>query len=123
MGMYVAQVIALLAVVYIVVRIINDYRRGRIEWASLLSWLAIVAVFGIVAAFPLQISNEIKNVLGLGRGLDALIVVSIGLMFLLMFELYVEVDRTKREITELTRKIAIELGEINERLEKLEKKL
>ncbi|MDK2914557.1 MAG: hypothetical protein PWQ79_1472 [Thermococcaceae archaeon] len=121
--MYVAQVIALLAVVYIVVRLINDYRRGRIEWASLLSWLAIVAVFGIVAAFPLQISNEIKNVLGLGRGLDALIVVSIGLMFLLMFELYVEVDRTKREITELTRKIAIELEEINERLEKLEKKL
>lgn len=120
--MYAAQVIALAAIVYLLLRMANEYRRGRIDWYGFLSWLAIFSVFAIIAAFPVRISGEIKELLGLNRGLDALFVVSIGLIFILMFHLYVEIDRTKREITELTRKIAIELKEINERLQRIEEK-
>lgn len=122
MGMYMAQIVALVVIGYLLVKIVNDYRKGKINWSSVISWLVIFAVFGLIALFPLRISLEIKDLLGLGRGLDALFVVSIGLIFLLMFQLYVEIDRTKREITELTRKVAIELEEINEKLEKIEKK-
>ncbi|ACS33575.1 Conserved hypothetical protein [Thermococcus gammatolerans EJ3] len=122
MGMYAVQIIALAAIVYLLVRIINDYRRGRIDWYGFVSWLMIFGIFAVIAVFPVRISLEIKGLLGLGRGLDALFVVSIGLIFLLMFQLYVEIDRTKREITELTRKVAIELEEINERLKKLEER-
>ena len=120
--MYAVQIIALAAIVYLLVRIINDYRRGRIDWYGFVSWLTIFGIFAVIAVFPVRISLEIKGLLGLGRGLDALFVVSIGLIFLLMFQLYVEIDRTKREITELTRKVAIELEEINERLKKLEER-
>jgi len=120
--MYVAQIIALAAIAYLLVRMVNDYRRGRIDWYGFVSWLVIFGIFAVIAVFPVRLSQEIKDVLGLKRGLDALFVVSIGLIFLLMFQLYVEIDRTKREITELTRKVAIELEEINERLKKLEER-
>ncbi|ASJ02630.1 UDP-N-acetylglucosamine--dolichyl-phosphate N-acetylglucosaminephosphotransferase [Thermococcus profundus] len=120
--MYMAQIVALVVIGYLLVKMLNDYRQGRIDWSGVISWLVIFTVFGLIALFPLKVSMEIKDLLGLGRGLDALFVVSIGLIFLLMFQLYVEIDRTKREITELTRKVAIELEEINEKLEKIEKK-
>ena len=120
--MYAAQVIALVAIAYLLLRMAMEYRQGRIDWYGFLSWLAIFSVFAIIATFPVRISREIKELLGLGRGLDALFVLSIGLIFILMFQLYVEIDRTKREITELTRKIAIELEEINERLQRIEER-
>lgn len=49
--------------------------------------------------------------------------VSIGLLFFIVFDLYLKIDKTEREITELTRKVAIELEEINERLKALEEKV
>jgi hypothetical protein len=121
MEMYTAQVIAILVLAYLLFEIYKDYRSGRLEWGSLLSWSVIIAVFALVAVFPVRVSVEIKDLLGLGRGLDALFVVSIGLIFLLIFELYAKIDKTEREITELTRKVAIELEEINEKLKELEK--
>ena len=118
--MYVAQVIAVVVILYLLWRVLVDYRRDMIDWRSLIAWGLIFAVFALIAAFPVRISLEIKDLLGLGRGLDALFVVSIGLIFVLLFDTYLKIDRTQREITELTRKVAIELEEINERLKKLE---
>lgn len=118
--MYVAQVIAVVVILYLLWRVVIDYRKNVIDWRSLISWGLIFAVFAVIAAFPVRISTEIKDLLGLGRGLDALFVVSIGLIFVLLFDTYLKIDRTQREITELTRKVAIELEEINEKLKKLE---
>ncbi len=118
--MYVVQIIAIVVILYLLVRIINEYRLGKINRQGFLLWLLVFGIFAVIAVFPVEVSQEIKNILGLGRGLDALFVVSIGLIFLLMFQLYIEIDKTKREITELTRKVAIELEEINERIKKLE---
>lgn len=120
--MYVAQYIAIVVILYLLWKVFLDYKRGLMDWRGFVSWGFIFAVFILIAVFPVRISYEIKDILGLGRGLDALFVVSIGLIFLLMFDMYLRIDRTEREITELTRKIAIELEEINERLKKLDEK-
>ncbi len=120
--MYAVQYLTLIVIAYLLFHLVREYRRGLIDWSSFVSWMFIMAVFGVVGLFPVAISTDIKDLLGLGRGLDALFVVSIGLAYVFLFKLYVEVDRTEREITELTRKIAIELEEINERLKGMEKR-
>lgn len=121
--MYVAQIIALLVLAYLLLRIYRYYSEGRLDWQSVISWALLVLVFVVVAIFPIQVSQTIKDLLGLGRGLDALFVVSICLLFFIVFDLYLKIDKTEREITELTRKVAIELEEINERLKALEEKV
>ncbi|WP_054840540.1 DUF2304 family protein [Thermococcus sp. JCM 11816] len=122
--MYAAQIIALLVLAYLLLRIYRYYSKGRLDWQSVISWALLVLVFVVVAIFPIQVSQTIKDLLGLGRGgLDALFVVSIGLLFFIVFDLYLKIDKTEREITELTRKVAIELEEINERLKVLEEKV
>lgn len=121
--MYAVQMITLAIVLVLVVYVLGKYRRGDFEWGDFLFWEALLVGLLIVALFPLRIAIEIKDILGLGRGLDALFVVAIGIAHLLLFRVYLAVDRTEREITELTRKVAIELEELNRRLEEIEKKL
>ncbi|WP_456367241.1 DUF2304 family protein [Thermococcus sp.] len=120
MEMYAVQIIALLVLLYLFFKVYRDYSDGRLDWQGVVAWTIIITVFALIALFPIQLSGTIKRLLGLGRGLDALFVVSIGLLFFLVFDIYLRIDRTEREITELTRKVAIELEEINERLKRLE---
>ncbi len=118
--MYAVQIIALLVLLYLFFKVYRDYSDGRLDWQGVVAWTIIITLFALIALFPIQLSGTIKRLLGLGRGLDALFVVSIGLLFFLVFDIYLRIDRTEREITELTRKVAIELEEINERLKRLE---
>ena len=118
--MYAVQIIVLLVLLYLFFKVYRDYSDGRLDWQGVVAWTIIITLFALIALFPIQLSGTIKRLLGLGRGLDALFVVSIGLLFFLVFDIYLRIDRTEREITELTRKVAIELEEINERLKRLE---
>ena len=121
--MYAVQYITIVVVLALMLYVMGKYGKKEFEWGDFLFWEAILLGLLVVSIFPLRIAEEIKNLLGLGRGLDALFVVAIGLAYILVFRVYMAVDRTEREITELTRKIAIELEEMNRRLEKIEEKL
>ncbi|NJE60574.1 DUF2304 family protein [Thermococcus sp. 21S7] len=121
--MYAVQYIAIVVVLALMFYVIGKYGKKEFEWGDFLFWEAILLGLLVVSIFPLQIAEEIRKLLGLGRGLDALFVLSIGLSYIMIFKVYLAVDRTEREITELTRKIAIELEEMNGRLKKIEEKL
>ncbi|WP_366515042.1 DUF2304 domain-containing protein [Palaeococcus sp. (in: euryarchaeotes)] len=122
MEMLAIQYVTIIVLVALALYVIGKYVRKEFDWREFLSWETLLLIMFVIALKPLELSVTIKNLLGLGRGLDALFVVSIGFAYLLLFRIYMNVDRAEREITELTRKIAIELEEINEKLEKIEKK-
>lgn len=119
--MYAVQYIAVVIILALMVYVLGKYGRRELDWQDLVFWEVLLLVMLIISLKPVEISLTIKNILGLGRGLDALFVVSIGLSYLLLFRLYIAIDKTEREITELTRQIAIEFREIKEILEKLER--
>ncbi|WP_456423362.1 DUF2304 family protein [Thermococcus sp.] len=121
--MYAVQYIAMVVVLGLMLYVLGKYGKRDIEWEDFLFWEVFLAILLVISVFPLEIATFIKNILGLGRPLDALFVVSIGMAYLIIFKVYLAVDRTEREITELTRKVAIELEEISEKLEEIEKKL
>ncbi|NJE05269.1 DUF2304 family protein [Thermococcus sp. M36] len=117
--MYTVQYLAIVVVVALMVYVLGKYGKREVEWGDFLFWEAVLLALLVVSVFPLSISQAVRRILGLGRGLDALFVAAIGIAYIMMFRLYMAVDRAEREITELTRKIAIELEEINEKLEKI----
>ncbi|WP_087035392.1 DUF2304 domain-containing protein [Thermococcus litoralis] len=119
--MYAVQYIAVIIILALMVYVLGKYGRKELDWQDLVFWEALLLIMLIISLKPVEISLTIKNILGLGRGLDALFVVSIGLSYLLLFRLYIAIDKAEREITELTRQIAIEFQEIKEMLEKLER--
>ncbi|AFL95542.1 hypothetical protein CL1_1343 [Thermococcus cleftensis] len=121
--MYAVQYMAIAVVLVLMVYVLGRYGKKEFEWGDFLFWETILLGLLIVSIFPIEIANEIKKLLGLGRGLDALFVIGIGLSYILIFKVYLAVDKTEREITELTRKVAMELEEINEKLERIEERL
>ena len=116
--MYTAQYIAFIVIIGLMVYLTAKYGKKELEWRDFLFWESLLLVMLVIAAFPIEISMEIRNILGLGRGIDALFLVGIGFAYLLVFKLYLAVDRLEREITELTRNFGIEMEELREKLEK-----
>ncbi|ACS90329.1 DUF2304 domain-containing protein [Thermococcus sibiricus] len=119
--MYAIQYIALLIISGLIIYLIGKYGKKELDWQDLILWESLLLIMLVISLKPIEISMTIKRLLGLGRGLDALFVVSIGLSYLILFRLYMTIDKTEREITELTRQIAIEFQDIKEELKKLEK--
>ncbi len=120
--MLAVQYIALATILGLMIYVLSKYGRKELEWRDFMFWEILLVIMLIITLKPVEISLEVKRILGLGRGLDALFVVAIGIGYLMIFRVYLAVDRAEREITELTRKLAIELGEINEKLEKIKEK-
>ncbi|AEH24185.1 DUF2304 domain-containing protein [Pyrococcus yayanosii] len=116
--MYMVQHIALLVIGLLMVHVLKKYREKEFEWGDFIFWEALLAVLLMVSLRPVEISQEIKEILGLGRGLDALFVVAIGGVYLLVFRLYLMIDKVEREITELTREVGIRLRELEDRIER-----
>jgi len=122
MKMLAVQYMALVVIGSLMLYVLSKYGKKEFDWGDLLFWESLLIIMLIVTLNPIEISLEIKRILGLGRGLDALFVVAIGISYLMIFRVYLAVDKAEREITELTRRLAIELEEINEKLEKISKK-
>lgn len=120
--MLAVQYVALVVIGSLMLYVLSKYGKKEFDWRDLLFWESLLIIMLIVALKPVEISLEVKRILGLGRGLDALFVVAIGISYLMIFRVYLAVDKVEREITELTRRLAMELREINEKLEEISKK-
>lgn len=53
------------------------------------------------------LTSYVAKRLGIGRGTDVVLYLSIALLFYLIFRLSIALEETRREITELVRKIAL----------------
>ena len=56
--------------------------------------------------FP-EFFGYVADILGVGRGVDALMYISIVVLFYLIYRLYAKVDTLERQITYIVREIAI----------------
>ena len=88
----------------------------KIGAGELFFWLAVWGGLIIVVFFP-AFTSYIAEYVGIGRGIDVIIYTSIGLMFYLIFRLYVKLEELNAQITHLTREIAI-----SEKIKKIKRK-
>jgi len=79
----------------------KDISVGEFSFWSLI-WIAVL----IVAISPGLIGG-VSGILGIGRGIDLAVYISILLLFYLVFRVYVSLDAQKNEITKLVREISI----------------
>jgi len=76
-------------------------RRAAILWSLL--WIA----GGIVVMLP-DVANLFANLVGVGRGADAILYVSVLLIVYLLFRVFLRLDRMERDLTKLVRRIALD---------------
>lgn len=88
-------------------RVVLQVRGAKISIGAFLFWSALF-IFALTGVLDPNITTYVAHFLGIGRGTDVVLYISIALIFYLLFRLSISVEETKREITEVVRIIALE---------------
>jgi small membrane protein len=101
------QIVLLAVIFFMALHAIAQRSRGEIGVVPLVAWLAVWIGGAVVVIFP-GFSTWIAGRLGVGRGADVVIYVAIPILFYAVFRLLLRTEKLNREITELTRALALE---------------
>ena len=84
------------------------YRRGRIALGEALFVSSLWGVVSLLAIFPDFIAGYVANLLGIKSNTNAIFFIGMGCLFYFQYRLYRIQVQQRRVITALTRKIAID---------------
>jgi len=104
------EIIQILGIVFALFAFSRAYLRfkdNKLTKNEFVFWALIWFVVIIISIVP-NILGLFSNILGIQRGMDLIIVISVVVLFYLIFRLYVQLEGVKREITALVRKVALE---------------
>ncbi len=87
-------------------RAILRYRDGSLTIGGFVLWSLIWASATIVVVWP-GLTFNLAHQLGIGRGADAIVYTSIGLLFYLIFRLYIKISTIDQEMTRMIRAMAL----------------
>ncbi|MBI3379820.1 DUF2304 family protein [Candidatus Gottesmanbacteria bacterium] len=104
--MTLTQILLTLFLIFAISRVVLRFKDGEVSWLALLFWVTLFSLAIIAILLP-QITSELAWILGVGRGADAVIYISIVLLFYLVFRLYVYLGDLRHDITELIKEIAL----------------
>ncbi len=103
----VIQIVVSLFIVFVVLRSLIKYLKKLISLRLFIFWLIFWGLVGLLFWMP-TLSQEVANLLQVGRGVDAITYISLVVLFYLMFKIFNHFERQEREMTKLVRKIAIQ---------------
>ena len=105
--MKLAQLFLLSFVLAALAKVIHSYTQRRIPMADFLFWILVWIGTTLVIIFP-EATSLLAHRLGIGRGADLIMYVSLLISFYLIFRLYLAVVRLEQAITMVVRAIALE---------------
>ncbi len=101
------QFILLPIIIFGLSRVFLRVREKVIGYKVALFWSILWVAAGIVVIIP-RTTTYLAEKLGVGRGVDIIVYLSLVLLFYLVFRTYVMMEDIRQEITVLIRKLAIE---------------
>lgn len=76
-------------------------RRAALLWSLL--WIG-----GAVVVLRPETANLFANLVGVGRGTDAVLYVAVIVLFYLLFRIFLRLDKLDRDLTKLVRRVALD---------------
>lgn len=95
-----------LFVLFAVSRVFLRFRDGSMGLVGMIGWSILWVGVEVFLWLP-KVSDTFAHLIGVGRGVDALVYFSIVGLFYGTFRLYVKMEFIEHEITALTRMLAI----------------
>ena len=105
--MEIIQILGIIFALFALSRAYLRFKDNKLTKNEFVFWALIWFVVIAISIVP-NILSLFSNILGIQRGMDLLIVISVVILFYLIFRLYVQLEGVKREITTLVRKVALE---------------
>ena len=104
--MMVIQILLVIFFLFALIKVVGRFRAGDLSKGGLVWWSLFWVVAGVVVMLPNSTAYFAKLV-GIGRGADLVVYVSLVAIFFMVFRLMMKVEMLNKDITKLTRKIAL----------------
>ncbi|MBW2990861.1 DUF2304 family protein [Candidatus Woesearchaeota archaeon] len=104
--MEIIQILLIIFALFALSRAFLRFKDNKLTRNEFMFWILLWATVIIVSFIPKTI-RVFSEYLGIGRGVDLVIYVSIVLLFYLSFRLYVKIEKIEKEMTRIVRNIAI----------------
>lgn len=93
-------------IVLIIWRITSQFRRGGLHIREYLLWL-MFWFGGIFIILRPETATLAANLVGIGRGADFIVYISVIIVFYLVYRILVRQEKMEKEITKIVREISI----------------
>ncbi|WP_456472454.1 DUF2304 family protein [Methanocaldococcus sp.] len=100
------QILGLIIILFAMSRIIIQLKKKNIKLDEGIFWLFVWTLALFIVIYP-TFTSYLASILGVGRGIDVIIYISIIVLFYLVYRLYAKLDKLERDITKIVREIAI----------------
>ena len=109
------QILVIIISIIAILLVFDRYHKKRTSLQTFVLWVVLWFLLAIFAIIP-ESSGFLADFIGLGRGLDLILIFGIIGAFYLIFRLYLKIEKLDQDITELVRKISMD-KELNYELE------
>lgn len=100
------QILATLFIIFAINRIVNRYRQERVPKSEIIVWLVFWLIVAAAIWWP-RGTDIAANWLGISRGYELVVAMSLAVLFYLMFQVFSHLNKLQRQTTELVRQLAI----------------
>jgi hypothetical protein len=98
--------IIIVFIIFVVTRVFSRYLKNDITFRELVLWLIFWALVTLAVLMP-QKTDVVAQTLGVSRGADLLVYLSIIVLFFIVFKIIVKLEKIERNITEIVRQDAL----------------
>lgn len=96
-----------LLILFIVYRVAVKWRQGLLSSRDLLFWVGFWIVVGVIVILP-ETTSFLAEMVGIGRGSDLVVYLSIVLIFYIVFQMTIKMEKVERNITKIVRAMAFQ---------------
>jgi small membrane protein len=100
------QIVLTCFAIFAVSRVLSRYRRGGMRALHLILWLLFWAGVIVVSLHPAT-ADRMADILGVGRGVDTAMYLSLLLIFYLLFRSFAKIEDMDRQLTRVVRASAL----------------
>jgi len=118
--MHAIQIVLICFAVFAMSRVMIRYRRGNMRTVDLGLWLVFWVAVIVVAWLP-DTTNLLARWLGVGRGVDTAMYLSILMSFYLLFRSFAKIEDLDRQLTRIVRANALREMEEDQRISAVER--
>lgn len=100
------QIFIILFVIFALSRVLLRFKKNEITVKELLFWLIFWIAAAVAVLLP-QTTSLLASWVGVGRGVDLVIYISIVVIFYIIFRIFVRLERIERDITKIVREVGL----------------
>ncbi len=100
------QILAAIFTLFALSRAYLRFKERKLSSFAFIFWF-IVWIAGVLAILFPETTTQLSRLVGIGRGADAILYASIVVIFYMIFRIYIRIEDTQKQITEVSRKVAL----------------